>query len=138
MQLKWFWFRPYGNRPVLFLFFFIFTTTTFYYIIFNKTISKSWRKSIDKDLEQTIFWLNAFDDIIYKIYQLNDETIIIITDNVISKENIEHLKESLDDSYIVLINCGTDLNTSMDLKKISNYLYSTGKIHLSRICRLFK
>lgn len=86
-------------------------------------IRKSPLSSIDKDLEQTIFWLNAFDDIIYKIYQLNDETIIIITDNVISKENIEHLKESLDDSYIVLINCGTDLNTSMDLKKISNYLY---------------
>ena len=87
------------------------------------------RKSAISDLSNTLdavsSWLNGFDDINYKIYQYNDETIIVVVNSFILNSQLEHLKNTLEDDYILLLNSNKDITNKMDLVKVSSYIYTT-------------
>ena len=87
-------------------------------------VRKSPLTSLSNTLDNIVSWLNGFDDINYKIYQYNEETIIVIINLFILNSQIEHLKNILEDDYFILLSSSKDITNKMDLKKISDFIYS--------------
>lgn len=86
-------------------------------------IRKSPLNTLSKELEVISFWLNGFNDINYKLYEYNDESLIVLLDYILSNNEVNHLAQKLDDSYIVYVTTQNGITKSMDLNKISDYLY---------------
>ena len=56
----------------------------------------------------------------YKIYEYNDETLIVIIDKNILIDDLNYLKDSLNEDYIVLLRAPNDVNENMNLIRLSD------------------
>lgn len=80
--------------------------------------------SFDESIQLLSNWVNKIDEITYKIYQYNDESLILMTNNKILKKDFEFLKETLNNDYLILLRSHNELSENMNLKKLGEYLYN--------------
>lgn len=64
----------------------------------------------------------------YKLYEFNDETLIMIIDRVVSSSIIEQIKKYLSDDYLIILTTNKDVTNKMNLIELSKYLYDVQPI----------
>lgn len=91
----------------------------FSYIFVRKSLFSN-TDAIIKDLQSLKVKLDITN---YKLYEFNDETFIMLLDQVITSKLEEQIKEFLKDNYIIVLTTNKEITNKMNLIELSKYLY---------------
>ncbi len=92
---------------------------SFSYIFVRKNLFTS-PDVIIKDLQLLMIKLDITN---YKVYEFNDETFIMLLDQVITSKQEEQIKTYLKDNYVIVLTTNKEVTNKMNLIELSKYLY---------------